>query len=84
MNSHEMAIVLEALETLAVLYDGNAIHTLIAAHKAGIAYEKRNRPSVPIADLAVVARSTGWHGELCDAWLAGAAGERRRAAGAKL
>jgi hypothetical protein len=52
--------------------------TLVLAHKAGIAYEKRNRPSVPIADLAFVARASGWHGDLCRAWLAGAAGERRR------
>lgn len=58
--------------------------TLVLAHKAGMAYERRNRPQCPIADLAIVARSTGWHGELCDAWLAGAAGERRRHSGAAI
>jgi hypothetical protein len=58
--------------------------TLVTAHKAGVAYEKRNRPQVPIRELKIVAHSTGWYGELCDAWLAGAAGERRRANGSAL
>jgi hypothetical protein len=57
---------------------GPTTNELVAAHKAGIAYERRNRPQCPISDLATVARSTGWHGDLEIAWLAGAAGERKR------
>jgi hypothetical protein len=51
---------------------------LLAAWRAGVAYERHNRPQVPVKELATVARSCGWDGELCASWLAGAAGERRR------
>jgi hypothetical protein len=49
--------------------------TLLAAHKAGVAYWLRNQPG-PNADVSSVARSCGWHGELEAAWLAGYYGAR--------
>jgi hypothetical protein len=53
--------------------------TMIAAHKAGIAYWRMNRPHSATQDnLASHARSCGWHGEDTTAWLAGYNGERRR------
>lgn len=57
--------------------------TLVAAHKAGQAYWYHHRmlpgvDKIPVANLAGVARSCGWHGRDCEAWLAGFAGARRR------
>jgi hypothetical protein len=53
--------------------------TLVAAHKAGIAYWRMNRPVDATRDgLASHARTCGWDGEATDSWLAGYYGERRR------
>jgi hypothetical protein len=55
--------------------------TLIEAHKAGCAYWRANRPmgkGVTVNKLASLARSCGWHGADCEAWLAGFFGEKRR------
>lgn len=57
--------------------------TLVAAHKAGQAYWHFHRMlpgmrEIPVANLAGVARSCGWHGRDCEAWLAGFHGARNR------
>ena len=53
--------------------------TLIAAHKAGVAYWRNNRPHDATADsLAFHARTCGWHGEYAMAWLAGFYGAKSR------
>lgn len=53
--------------------------TMIAAHKAGMAYWNRNRPwDAKRENLASLARSCGWHGEDCIAWLSGFFGAKRR------
>ena len=57
--------------------------SMLEAHKAGRAYWHFHRmlpgvDKIPVANLAGVARSCGWHGRDCEAWLAGFAGERRR------
>jgi hypothetical protein len=55
--------------------------TMIEAHKAGGAYWRNNRPmgkGVTVNKLASLARSCGWHGKDCEAWLAGFFGEKRR------
>ena len=53
--------------------------TMVAAHKAGMAYWKQNKPYYTTAeDLASLARSCGWHGEDNAAWLAGFYGAKRR------
>lgn len=58
--------------------------TMIAAHKAGIAYWRNNKPYTATRDsLLFHARTCGWHGtdsdnELTDAWLAGYYGAMAR------
>ena len=53
--------------------------TMIAAHKAGIAYWRNNRPhDATSVALLSLARSCGWHGENEAAWLAGYYAERLR------
>jgi hypothetical protein len=52
------------------------------AHAAGAAYWQHHRMlpgtgSIPIANLAGVARSCGWHGADCEAWLTGFDDARR-------
>lgn len=52
---------------------------MVAAHKAGVAYWKQNKPAEATRDsLEALARSCGWHGEDSVAWLAGFYGARRR------
>jgi hypothetical protein len=56
--------------------------TLIAAHKAGIAYWRNNRPVDATREaLESHARSCGWHGADNTAWIAGYYGELRRMTG---
>jgi hypothetical protein len=58
--------------------------TMIAAHKAGVAYWKRNKPlQSNLRELRSVARSCGWHGEDCEAWVAGFLGAKRRESDAR-
>ena len=53
--------------------------TMVAAHKAGMAYWQRNRPYDSTSEsLAQVARSCGWHGDDMVAWLAGYYGAQAR------
>lgn len=53
--------------------------TMIEAHKAGAAYWRRNKPVDATREaLESLARSCGWHGEDCTAWLAGFYGEKSR------
>ena len=53
--------------------------TMIAAHKAGIAYWRNNRPHYATREgLTTHAHTCGWHGEDNAAWLAGYYGERLR------
>ncbi len=53
--------------------------TMIAAHQAGMAYWKRNKPMNATWDnLASLARSCGWHGEDNVSWLAGFYGAKSR------
>lgn len=53
--------------------------TMVAAHQAGMAYWRRNKPYDATPDaLASLARSCGWHGEDNDAWLAGFYGAKQR------
>ena len=53
--------------------------SMIAAHKAGMAYWNRNRPSVTDKLLLLsFAQSCGWHDEDAAAWLAGYFGAKRR------
>lgn len=59
--------------------------SMIAAHQAGMAYWRRNKPRDATPDnLASLARSCGWHGEDNAAWLAGFYGARRRDNGSTL
>lgn len=52
---------------------------LVAAHKAGMAYWRNNRPDEASREqLAFHARTCGWRGELNDAWLAGFYGAKSR------
>jgi hypothetical protein len=53
--------------------------TMIAAHQAGMAYWKRNKPTLATNEnLESLARSCGWHGEDNVAWLAGFYGAKHR------
>ena len=53
--------------------------TMIAAHKAGVAYWQRNKPvHATREDLESLARSCGWRGEDNAAWIAGYYGAQRR------
>lgn len=53
--------------------------TMAEAHKAGMAYWKRNRTVDATRDqLASLARSCGWHGEDNASWLAGYYGAQQR------
>ncbi len=53
--------------------------TMIEAHKAGMAYWKRNRATqASYENLASLARSLHWHGADNYAWLAGFYGAMRR------
>jgi len=53
--------------------------SMIAAHKAGMAYWQRNKPwEATLPNLRALARSCGWHGDDCDAWVAGFYGAKRR------
>lgn len=53
--------------------------SMIAAHKAGMAYWQRNKPIGATEDsLASLARSCGWRDEDNAAWLAGFYGAKRR------
>jgi hypothetical protein len=55
---------------------------MVRAHKAGIAYWRMNRPTdATQAQLEFHARTCGWHGEQCEAWLTGFNGERKRSEG---
>jgi hypothetical protein len=55
--------------------------TMVAAHQAGMAYWKRNKPSDATREsLESLARSCGWHGADCEAWVAGFYGAKRRSA----
>lgn len=60
--------------------------TMTAAHKAGMAYWYRNRPSddVTIAGLISLAQSCGWHSEEAISWAAGYFGAKRRDGGSSL
>lgn len=58
-----------------------AEQTMVAAHQAGMAYWRNNKPDgVSREALASLARSCGWHGDDNDAWLAGYYGAQRRGA----
>lgn len=52
--------------------------SMIAAHKAGAAYWKRNRPDINRAQIESLARSCGFHGEDAVAYVAGFIGEKNR------
>jgi len=53
--------------------------TMVAAHQAGRAYWRNNRPlDATREQLASHARSCGWRGEDEAAWLAGFYGEHKR------
>ena len=53
--------------------------SMIAAHKAGVAYWRMNRPAhASRGALTTLAKSNGWHGEDCTAWLAGFYGAKAR------
>ena len=52
--------------------------SMIAAHQAGMAYWRRNKPQASTDKLAFVARSCGWPGELETAWMAGYLGAKQR------
>jgi hypothetical protein len=53
--------------------------TMIAAHKAGMAYWNRNKPQDATREnLESLARSCGWHGADNESWLAGFYGAKRR------
>jgi hypothetical protein len=59
--------------------------TMIAAHKAGVAYWRNTRAhDATRASLESHARSCGWHGEDNVAWLAGFYGAMRREAKAMI
>ena len=52
---------------------------LLEAHQAGRAYWRMNRPhDATRENLASLARSCGWSGELCEVWLAGFYGAKSR------
>ena len=53
------------------------VNAMVEAHKAGMAYWKRNKPP-GVDGIATVARSCGWTGELETAWLAGYFGAKAR------
>jgi hypothetical protein len=54
--------------------------SMVAAHKAGMAYWNRNKPENATREsLAVLARTCGWHGKDNECWLAGFYGAKRRA-----
>lgn len=52
--------------------------SMIAAHKAGVAYWRNNRADLSLEQLSSVARSCGWYGEDNAAWVAGYVGARRQ------
>jgi hypothetical protein len=57
--------------------------SMVAAHKAGLQYWKRNKPraadSVTLREnIESLARSCGWHGADCDSFVAGVLGAKRR------
>lgn len=53
--------------------------TMVAAHKAGMAYWRNNKPrDAAHGDLESLARSCGWHGEDNLSWLAGFYGAKKR------
>jgi hypothetical protein len=53
--------------------------TMIAAHKAGMAFWRNNKPQDATREgLAWHARTCGWHGDDNDAWLAGFYGAKSR------
>jgi hypothetical protein len=53
--------------------------TMIAAHQAGMAYWRSNRPHDATREgLESLARSCGWHGADCESWLAGFYGAKWR------
>lgn len=55
--------------------------SMVAAHKAGLAYWQRNKPRDASRDqLESLARSCGWHGVDCDSFIAGVLGAKRREA----
>jgi hypothetical protein len=56
--------------------------TMVAAHRAGMAYWRHNRPVNATRDsLSSHARTCGWHGEDNAAWLAGYYAEMSRTLG---
>jgi len=59
--------------------------TMIAAHKAGVAYWRMNQPAEATREaLESHARSCGWHGEDNYAWLSGYYSERLRSLHARV
>ncbi len=53
--------------------------TMVAAHKAGAAYWRRNKTYLATHEsLACLARSCGWHDEDATAWMAGYLGAQRQ------
>lgn len=53
--------------------------SMIAAHKAGMAYWRNNRPANATREsLQSLARSCGWHGEDNQAWIVGYYGAQHR------
>lgn len=60
------------------LYE-TTLETMLEANKAGAAYWNRNKPRDATREgLNSVARSCGWHGKDCVAWVDGFYGAVRR------